>query len=338
MKFIPALALLFLTSQAMAQPAYETDMRNFVEPTFKCPASWPPATNPSRAATLPPDIPDGAQITRVRMTNNSLWASNTSTWTLSYDRGGRWARSADYPAQQYGSFYQLIGLVYLNSPSRTADSGRIDPPIVYRTGDFFHVDLVCSGNGNDNAQPTWEVEFIIPTGTWSPNEMYAYGPTTVGGDNGLNTGLSLRTVSNPIGGSWSQVRVTYLGGSVSGLACQNVSVGVQASGSATVSTPVELLFGGAHGFNATSTPGVLTKSDWTNFTISSGNTLIVTCDGNTSVPNSPALVTTTNAGYLFGGSQGSYYKGAAQSYNVAAPTGFMSTPKTTYGLYSIEVR
>jgi hypothetical protein len=64
----------------------------------------------------------------------------------------------------------------------------------------------------------------------------------------------------------------------------------------------------------------------------------VTCDGNASIANAPAVITTFTAGYLTGGSQGSYYRGSAQSYNLAKPTGFSSTPNTTYGLYSIEVK
>lgn len=308
----------------------ETEFRNFVEPVFKC-----GVTNPSRAVALPPDIPDGALIVGASMSNNNFWGANNATWTLSYDRGGKWTRSANYPSEQYGSFYQLAGLVYLNSPNMRARSGRIDPPIVYRKGDLFIVDLASNGGGN--AQPTWQIEFAVPEGNYYPY-TYAYGPTTVGGDNGLNTALSLRTLSNPVGGAWSQVRVTLMGGDIHGLACQNVSIGVQDAGPATKSAPVELLFDGDHGFNALATPGALSTSDWTNFQISNGDTLVVIFDGHATQPCAPAFVNTATHGYLTGGSQGSYYKGNAQSYNQSNPSGFIFAPNSTYGLYSIEVR
>lgn len=314
--------------------AGEMNIRNFVEPEMTCDGS---TTTPARSVVLPPDIPDGTKIVGATLSNSlpwnsSIWGNNsTPGWVLALDPGGKYKRVSGYPTQD-GTFYQLNGLAFLSSPAQYFVQ-LFNPPLVYHTGDFIILNFVCFGGGT--AFPGWNLYLEdAPV-----NTIYAYGPTTVSGDGGAGRGTSVRNLTYPIHGAWTQVRVTFLGGDQTGLACQNVSVGVRSSGTNTTATPVELLYGGVHGFNKAGVPATLAVSDWGTLSFGNGDVLVVTCDMSSTVTSALSIV---NTGVFVGpgvwGSPGSYYKVSAQSYNMASPSGFSAAESTTYGLYSVEVQ
>lgn len=344
------LGFLLIASPCFAQPVFEGDGRVFVEPTTPCNGIT------SRIAKLPPDIPYGTLITGALLANNHAWGANTGFWGLGYDRGGKYIKQSGYPYAQNGTFFPINGLAQLAGPGSSFNQPpNLPDPIVYREGDWFIIDTICSAN--QPALPMWSLRFRLPYDAVSTMQ-YAFGPTWVGpmaingtpigGDGGAGLGTSVRVLTLPISGNWSKVRLTFLSSSVYGTALQNVGVGIWAGGANTTSTPLEALFTGSpyggvggHGFNAAGSPNVFIVSDWVSMTVSSGVSLVVIGDMSTTISSSLAYVDTPYGWYVGSdkvGSPGSYYKPASQSYNIASPSGFISAPKATYSLYSVEVQ
>lgn len=152
-----------------------------------------------------------------------------------------------------------------------------------------------------------------------------YGPTAVAGDNGNTGGFSVRVLTGSISGNYTQVRVSWKGGSVAGLIADHCSIGVHTANGDTAATPVETLFGGVSGF--TGSVGGTNVSDWTNFTVANGDVLVCILDQNAAANNlSTAAVAS------------SYTKAATASYNSTSASGFTSAPGDIYGLYLVEGR
>lgn len=111
----------------------------------------------------------------------------------------------------------------------------------------------------------------------------AFSAATVSGEN-ADASSSWRIVIPTINGPQDQVRVRFSAGTTTGGIAQadHCSIGVYTSGNSnTVATPIELLFGGASGFQFTKPASVpsFIWSDWTTFNgWTSGNNLVVVID------------------------------------------------------------
>lgn len=164
-------------------------------------------------------------------------------------------------------------------------------------------------------------------GCGAPSTVFTFSQSTNGG---AVTGFSVRQPAAVTGGG-NQLRATFAASTVAALATDHVSVGIQSSTSAVTTTPTytfpgiaEILFSGASGFSIASSATIV--SDWTTFTFTSSNVLIVIMDISASV----SAGRQTNGGGL-------YFKAAAATYNQAAPAGF-STDTSTFAITTIEAR
>lgn len=127
-----------------------------------------------------------------------------------------------------------------------------------------------------------------------------------GNDNG-SAGYTLRNRCLTTGGG-TKVRVTFQASSTgSGLIAAHCGIGVWdgSAGWSTIAPPVELLFGGGHGFSIATSASIV--SDLANLTFNSGDTLIAILD--CGATGDPAALTGQPANSLG-------YAAATASYNV----------------------
>jgi hypothetical protein len=152
--------------------------------------------------------------------------------------------------------------------------------------------------------------------------------TFTGDDNG-NANFSIRNVVAITGGAQGQIRATFAASSSGALSTSHCSIGIwSGTGPNTTATPTELTFGGASGFSISS--GASITSDWINFggfTASDRLVAIFDAGANGNFIDDSASTGNTN-----------WFKAAATSCNVAAPTGFTSQANLVISLASIEVR
>lgn len=154
----------------------------------------------------------------------------------------------------------------------------------------------------------------------------------LGTDRGDGGQPSFRNVLAITGGAQGQVRATFKSGSTA-YVLQNVSIGIWSGTTMiTTATPVELLFGGASGFNI---PGSSTiTSDWANLTgFTSSDKLVVVLD---------YTVNATDASSDQSGPVGDtlWFLFGESSYNKANPTadGSWSSLGWVIGVTSIETQ
>lgn len=164
---------------------------------------------------------------------------------------------------------------------------------------------------------------FCPSGFGPPVSIY--GPTAVAGDNGNTGGYSIRVLTGVISGNYTQVRVSWKGGSSAGIIADHCSIGKHTSNGGTAATPVETLFGGVSGFAGSA--GGTNVSDWTNLTVANGDVLVCIIDQNSAANNlSTAAVASC------------YFSAATASYNSTSAAGFTLAAANIYGLYLVEGR
>lgn len=156
-----------------------------------------------------------------------------------------------------------------------------------------------------------EIQFNrnAPPQSVSPDGVVVFDPPLDTASSG-NSGSSIRGISSPITAGGTQIRVTFKSPSGGGAAATHVAIGKQASTYSTVSTPVELKFGGASGF-VMSAGGQIT-SDWATLTTAVNDVLVIVIDSDSSTQ---IRTSGTYAG-------GAYIKPSSSSYNAASPSGF----------------
>jgi hypothetical protein len=141
---------------------------------------------------------------------------------------------------------------------------------------------------------------------------------------------SVRQLITPLlAGGATNVRVTFTAQTT--LAAGHVSIGIQSTTYNTTATPVELKFGGVSGFPSTS--GASITSDWTSFTFSSSDKLIVIIDGDGTHDGNEKFTTTGVASCIF-------YSNTSVpggSYNQASPGGSYTPSTATCMVARIEV-
>ena len=149
--------------------------------------------------------------------------------------------------------------------------------------------------------------------------------------NSSSDGYSLRNICPVTASGKDQARVVfYSGTSAPTLVAAHCSIGIWDGTSNvpnTVSTPVELLFGGGHGFSLAT--GLIKTSDWVNLTgFTNANDLVVIID-----------VTSGNYGADTGatGTTGCF-KAASSTYNSASGAGFTASANTCRVNGIIEVQ
>lgn len=321
---LPSLFLFFLLiSSASAQGM------QFILPTVNCGSS----ISSGWAFALPPQF-DGQQIVSIKAFNNNSWGTNfNSSFGIGFDRGGQWTKQAGWPAKQNGSFSGIQSLAFISNNGPSFLHVPLLAPLVPQVGDIFILAYDCTPGSN----PTFGWAFDYLTSAPSALPIPIFGPTLIGGD-GVATGLaSVRNLTDPINGGTTQIRVTFLSSSISGSACQNASIGISNAGSPnTVAAPIELLFGGAHGFNAIGRPGALIVSDPLNFSIPDGAQAVVVCDRPAGTATFSYIATPFAHSGGNTGAPGAWIGAGQSTYNQASITGGTTYNNVTYMLYSVE--
>ncbi len=274
-------------------------------------------------------------------------AASTGTWTVAH-------ASVGIQSSKYNTVSTPVELLFSGSSGFSlAASGTVTSDLTsltFNKGDTLIVIVdVTTNNGKMNttggsgeryflaatssynvASPggSWgtsatagDVSDISITGTVSAQTVFSTGLTNndSGGENyserviltGLSTGAFL-------------IQVIFKASAVAGWKTNNCSIGIQNTTYNTVSTPVELKFGGVSGFNIAADATII--SDATSLTINSSDTLIVIFD------NAATLGNPRNIG---GSSTARYFKASTVSYNVASPTGSWSSDTNLTGILKV---
>ena len=144
-------------------------------------------------------------------------------------------------------------------------------------------------------------------------------------DNSGVAGYTIRSFLTPTRGG-RFVRVTFLGSAAATYNVDNAAIGRWSSGPDCIATPTELKFNGASGFSIAA--GVAAVSDWTPFPVQAGEVLLTIVDNGAANGNMRSLHTTGD---------GSYFKAASDSYNIAALAGMTFQAGISYCATRLEV-
>ena len=180
----------------------------------------------------------------------------------------------------------------------------------------------CANQGY--AEGAWaSTTDIITPAVYSPLVPFALGTDVPG----MSHRLRCPTTS---GGS--QVRVTFSAVDT-GWNTRHCSVGIAATNTSTVATPVELKFGGASGFSLTGYTTI--TSDWTDLPFTAGQALVVIMDHGASparfsywtgnISTFPSPVGTAHS-----------WLAATQSWNNSSDAGFNQVNEDAVGVLSVE--
>jgi hypothetical protein len=147
-------------------------------------------------------------------------------------------------------------------------------------------------------------------GPGGPSGAVAIYSTAITTNSGGNTGNSMRSPTATSGSSGTKVSIVA-GCNTGTCSTGHVGICVQSATYNCVATPVEVTFGGGHGFSLGT--GAVLQSDFVALTFSASATLIVIMDS-----------TSSNQGFN-NGSCGTIYFQSTTSYNVQSPAGSWST-------------